>query len=394
MQVASGLDQLLKEAEFQNKITGNFAYLCHSASLDGQYNHGILGLKKLFPSQFKKIFGPQHGLVSDVQDNMVETDHFHHPYFDLPVYSLYSETRTPTDEMLEGLDHIIIDLQDVGTRIYTYIYTMTLTMEACAKKGIEVIVLDRPNPIGGHKIEGNLLDLNFSSFVGRHKLPTRHSLTIAEIALWAQRYAGSDCKLIIVPMKGWKREMFYEDTKLPWVLPSPNLPTIDGCFTFVGTVLFEGTTLSEGRGTTRSLEIIGHPKIKPFEMYAEIQSIFDRNKLSGFKLRPMHFLPTFQKHKGLPCGGYQIHITERLKFDSWKVSQLLCQYFFHKLDLIDFWKQPPYEYELHKNPIDLINGTDKLKDWIENKGTYSELLSIESSHIDEFISQKNEITLY
>lgn len=394
IKVISGLDHLLDDRSLYNNIQGNVGYLCHSASVDHQYRIGLFGLKKIFGLRLRKIFSPQHGLVSDVQDNMIESDHYFHPYFQLPIYSLYSNTRKPTPDMLQGLDHIIIDLQDVGTRIYTYIYTMTLMMEACAEEGIEVIVLDRANPVGGDTIEGNMLDMKFSSFVGRHPLPVRHGMTIGEIALMAKKYWGIDCKLRVISMKGWERAMEYEKTGLPWIMPSPNLPTVEAAYTFIGTVLFEGTNISEGRGTTKSLEIVGHPVIEPFSLLEKLSLEFEIGGLKGFILRPINFLPTFQKHKGTSCGGYQIHVTNRKSFQPWKVCQLLCREFYHHLGDKFQWKQPPYEYEYEKLPVDLINGTNQLRKWVEQNGSYEALLEIEAKGKEDFMEKRASVLQY
>jgi uncharacterized protein YbbC (DUF1343 family) len=393
--VNSGLDNLYFDKKLQEKVVGNVGYLCHSASLASDYRIGIFHMREIFGDRLKCLFSPQHGLVGDVQDNMVESDHYKHPYFGLKVYSLYSETRIPTDSMLEGLDTVVIDLQDVGTRIYTYVYTMTHMMEACGKKGIKVVVLDRPNPVECEIIEGNMLEPEFASFVGRHPCPTRHALTIGEFALMAKKFWGSECELEVISMKGYKRNMSYEDTGLPWAMPSPNFPTIDSGYPFIGTVLFEGTNISEGRGTTRSLEYIGHPGIEPYSLLeSKIKEEFDKTNLEGFVLRPVSFLPTFQKHAGKGCGGYQIHITDRQKARPWAISQILCKIFYHHLGADFEWKQPPYEYVHDKLPIDIINGTTKVREWIEKNGDFDELKEIEIIGQDKFTTQRREILLY
>jgi uncharacterized protein YbbC (DUF1343 family) len=394
IRVFSGLDNLVNNKSLSEKFKGVVGYLCHGASVDHSIKHGVFAIKAIFGNRFNRIFSPQHGFVGDVQDNMVESNHFIHPYFKVKVYSLYSETRIPTDEMLEGLDHIFVDLQDVGTRIYTYIYTLTLLMEACAKKDIEVIILDRPNPINGEDIEGNILDMNFKSFVGRHPLPVRHGMTMGEIAKMADRFWNIKCSLHVIPMSGWDRGMYFEDTKLPWVMPSPNLPTIEAAFTFVGTVLYEGTNISEGRGTTRSLEIIGHPEIEPYGLLQEMEKKLHEYKLEGFTLRPVVFIPTFQKHMGKPCGGYQIHVTDRKKFKPWKLCQVLCQEFYHYLGSDFQWKLPPYEYEFEKMPVDLINGTDRLRSWVEENGPIEFLDELEKENKDDFLTKRKEVLLY
>ncbi len=393
--VSTGLERLISEKALQEKFKGNIGYLCHSASVTRDLEHGLLALQRIFGKQLTKIFGPQHGFVTDVQDNMVESTHYIHPYFKLPVYSLYSETRIPTDEMLEGLDHIFVDLQDVGTRIYTYIYTMTLLMEACQKKGIEVVILDRPNPINAETQEGNILDLKYSSFVGRHPIPVRHAMTMGEVAYMHQKYwGGQNCNLTVIEMQGYKRSMSYEDTGLPWVLPSPNLATIEAAYTFVGTVLYEGTNISEGRGTTRSLEIIGHPKIESFGFHDKLKPVLEKANLKGFILRPLVFLPTFQKHMGKPCGGYQIHVTDRKAFEPWRLCQYLLREMYHELGTEFKWKEPPYEYEFHKVPVDLINGTDELRHWVEKRGSEDEYQGIMQKGQKEFQEQRRSILIY
>lgn len=395
MSTLTGLERLSLEKNLSDQFKGNIAYLCHSASVNSQLEHGAVVFKNIFGSRFKKIFGPQHGFVSDVQDNMIETDHFTHPYFNIPVYSLYSETRIPTEEMLKGIDHIFVDLQDIGTRIYTYIYTMTHLMEACAGKDIEIIILDRPNPIGGEKLEGNILDLNYKSFVGRHPLPVRHGLTIGEIALMHQNqnWGGKKCNLKVIEMIGWTRDMYFEDTKLPFVNPSPNIANVDSCFVFVGSVLLEGAMLSEGRGTTRPLEVIGHPNIEPYGFLETVNHTMKEAELTGFKLRPISFYPMFQKFKEKNCGGFFIHITDREQFEPWKVVQLLMRDFYKELKSDFKWKEPPYEYEYDDHPINFINGNKELKAWVERNGSFKELKLFEKNLAD-FKKISQEVYLY
>lgn len=395
MKVQTGLDQLWSDREnIKKKHLGNIGYLCHSASVSQDLHHGLELMVEVFGEKLVKIFSPQHGLVSDVQDNMIETDHYIHPYFKRPVYSLYSETRKPTDQMLEGLNTVFIDLQDVGTRIYTYIYTMTLFMEACQNKDIKVVILDRPNPINGVDIEGNILDLTFKSFVGRHPLPVRHGMTIGEIALMAKNQWGIDCQLEVITMKNWQREMSFEKTSLPWVLPSPNLPNIEAAYTFVGTVLLEGCSISEGRGTTKSLEIFGHPQIEPFIHQKPLNDLLANYGLTGFYLRPISFLPMFQKHAHKACGGYQIHVTDRKLFKPWKTLLVIMQYFYSYLGSDFKWKEPPYEYVYDQNPFDIINGTDLIRHWIEKKEDFEVLEKIEGQGQLNFIEQRQKNLLY
>jgi uncharacterized protein YbbC (DUF1343 family) len=297
-----------------------------------------------------KIFGPQHGFFTDAQDNMIETDHSIHPYFKIPIYSLYSETRIPTDEMLAGIDHLFVDLQDVGSRMYTYIYSLTLLLEKCVAKRIEVIVLDRPNPLNGADLEGNILESDFRSFIGRHPIPVRHGMTIGEVALMHQKYwASAKTDVSIIKMENWKRKMNFMDTELPWLLPSPNLARAESAFTFPASVLFEGTNLSEGRGTSQPLEIVGHPKI-------------------------------------------EIHITDKKKFKTWRVGQLLLRELYHYLEDDFEWLKPPYEYNHVKEPIDIINGSDKLRNWVVNNDPIEVLDSFEK--IEDFREQHETVKLY
>ena len=393
--VVLGLERLVNEKALQDSVKGNIGYLCHSASIDSQFNSGVLLLQKIFGSRLKKLFGPQHGFVTDVQDNMVETTHYLHPYFKIPVYSLYSETRTPTDEMLEGLDTLIVDLQDVGTRVYTYISTLSLLMEKCQGKDLKILVLDRPNPVGGEMIEGTILKPDYKSFVGRYPIPQRHSLTVGEVGLYGKNILKTDCHLEVIKMNGWKRSMYWQDTGLPWVLPSPNLPTPEGAITFAGTVLFEGTNISEGRGTTRPLEVAGYPGIESFSFCENVLKRFHEEGLSeGFNLRPIIFLPTFQKHQGKNCGGVHIHPLINHKFKSWSVSQMLCREFKRELGNEFQFHDKPYEYEFHKLAIDLINGTDEVSHWVNKLGSFAELQEIETRGHDKFLNEKSNIIIY
>jgi uncharacterized protein YbbC (DUF1343 family) len=395
-QVKTGIMRLRDDKSLQDQFKGNIGILCHSASIDEHYNHSLEIMIQCFGERVIKVFGPQHGFVTDVQDNMIETDHFVHPYFKVPIYSLYSETRVPTDEMLENIDHLFVDLQDVGTRIYTYIYTLTHLLEKCADKDIEVIVLDRPNPINATTIEGNILDTDFSSFVGRHPMPVRHALTMGEVALMHQKFwFNNKANLKIIEMQNYRREITFWNTGLPYVNPSPNLPTIEGCFTFVGTVLFEGTNISEGRGTTRALEQIGHPIIDPWKMQSHFNEFFKEHKMEGFKLRPVNFHPMFQKYAGQTCGGFFIHITDLNTFKAWKFAQLFTKEFRRLYPEHFDYKQDAYEYGDGMNPIDMINGTDRLRHWYEAEEFNSEFLDqIESEKMQDFLSQRQEILIY
>ena len=392
--IKTGLDVLVVDKDLQKEFAGNVALLCHNASIDAQCNHAALLFKQIFKSRFVKLFGPQHGFSTDVQDNMIETDHIRHPYFQIPVYSLYSETRIPTDSMLEGIDHLFIDLQDIGCRMYTYIYTMTHILDKCKTRDIEIIVLDRPNPINGTDIEGNVLEMEYSSFIGLHPIPVRHGMTIGEVALMHQKYwSDQPANLRVIKMSGWTRTMYFEDTKLPWALPSPNIARAETTLIFPGTVLFEGTNLSEGRGTTQSLEIIGHPDVHPFLLFEKhLKEAVKQSGLKGFMIRPITFLPTFQKHANRTCGGFQIHVTNRNTFTPWRTGQFLQRELYRLLGEHFAWKNPPYEYNYDLLPIDIINGTDKLRKWVENYGSIEQLDQLED--LDEYLAQFEGIRIY
>lgn len=394
MKVATGLEVLTNDSILQREFKGNVALLCHNASIDANYTHAAIKFKDLFGSRFIKLFGPQHGFSTDAQDNMIETDHFVHPYFKIPVYSLYSETRVPTDEMLADVDHLFIDLQDVGCRMYTYIYTLTLLLDKCKNKNIEVIVLDRPNPLNGLTFEGNILEPEYASFIGLHPIPVRHGMTIGEVGLMHQNFwAEKRIDYRVIKMQNWERGMFFEDTKLPWLLPSPNLSRIESAYTFPGIVLFEGTELSEGRGTTQSLEIVGHPKIEPFLFYENhLKFVLEKEKPKGIELRPITFLPTFQKHINDICGGIQMHVTDKNIYRPWRIGQFIMRELYHYMGEDFIWKKPPYEYDYTHMPIDIINGTNKLRHWVEKNGDMAELDSFE--YFDKYKNQLEEIKLY
>ena len=391
--VSTGLEKLCHDVTIQNKIKGNIGYLCHTASVDRYFEFGPTLIQKIFGKRLIKLFGPQHGLVTDVQDNMVESVDFIHPYYKIPVHSLYSKTRIPTEDMLKNIDSFIVDLQDVGTRVYTYIWTLTHIMEACKDKDIKIFILDRPNPLGGSKIEGNILNPDFSSFVGRYPIPMVHGLTIGEFALYANKFFNINCNLEIIKMDNWKRDMIFPDTGLPWITPSPNLPSWESALTFPATVLFEGTNISEGRGTTKSLEIIGHPKLDPYTFIEQIAQTLPQYNLRGFKLRPIYFHPMFQKHSNQNCGGIHIHVVNYQEFLPWRLGQFLMYELYDYLKSFK-WSKAPYEYEFNKTPIDLINGTDEVRNIIENRNSFNDILKLENNGLDDYTSQRSEITVY
>ncbi len=394
MHTVCGLDQLINSSDLQKRFSGNIGYLCNSASVDRNLIFGMVHLKKIFGSRLKKVFSPQHGLFADVQDNMLESPHFRSKYFELDVFSLYSETRSPEYEWLVDLDHLVIDLQDVGTRVYTYIYTVALSMIACKKALTKVTILDRPNPIGGMEIEGNILDPNFSSFVGMYPIPMRHGLTIGEFALLANNHFGIECELEVIQLQNWRRDMYFDETGLPWVQPSPNLPGLRSTMVYPGMVILEGTNLSEGRGTVKPFEIFGQPGIEPFSLLNKLTSVFKENGLDGFVLRPLLFQPTFHKFQDQVCGGYQLHITDQNKFKPWQAALLITKVLRQNLEEEFSWNQPPFEYEYEKLPFDILNGTDKIRRWIEEDDSVDELLKLESEGLNKYLDIRDSVLLY
>jgi uncharacterized protein YbbC (DUF1343 family) len=354
--VLTGLD--LVEKLWPKDLKGaRVGLVAHPASVDSRLEHAVNLFRWSKKFRLAAVFGPQHGFHGQTQDNMVEWEGFRDPASGLPVYSLYGNVRKPTHSMLEHCDVVAVDLQDVGSRYYTFIWTMDHCMQACREAGKTVIVLDRPNPLGGRMIEGPLLDPEYASFVGLKPLPIRHGMTIAEIGTYLHQTFYPDLDFRVLPMRGWKRTMWFDDTKLPWIIPSPNMPTPDTAMVYPGMCLFEGTNLSEGRGTTRPFEIFG----APFIHSETIVSVLREFRLPGVSFRPHSFQPTFQKHAGLACGGAQLHVTDREKFRPFKTGVAILKAV-HNTYPRDFkWKEPPYEYEEVKLPIDILAGTDRLR---------------------------------
>jgi uncharacterized protein YbbC (DUF1343 family) len=306
------------------------------------------------------LFGPEHGMRADKQDQELcgeSTD----PRTGLPVFSLYGDHLRPTPEMLKDLDVLIFDIQDVGSRYYTFIYTLSHVMEACHGLPIQVVVLDRPNPINGIDIEGPMLETGYESFVGRFPLPIRHAMTVGELALYFRREMGIDCNLEVIRMKGWERNSFFEETGLPWVLPSPNMPTVDTALVYPGMCLFEGTNVSEGRGTTKPFEIFGAPWIDPDRLCDTLK----HHDLPGIVLRPLYFTPTFNKYHGQLCGGAQIHVTDRRSYRPVRTALCLLSALLRMSPDHFRWKEPPYEFVHDRLPIDILLGSSHVREELE-----------------------------
>ena len=334
----------------------------HPASVNSSMEHAVDCFGKSNRFKLKALFGPQHGIRGETQDNMIEWAGFKDRKTGLPVYSLYSSTRKPEPDMLNNIDVMVIDMQDIGARYYTFIWTMEMCLQACLEAGKSFVILDRPNPLAGNLTEGPVLDMDFASFVGQRPLPVRHGMTIAEIASYLKDKYYPSLDLHIIPMKGWERKMWFDKTRLPWIMPSPNMPTLDTAITYPGMCLLEGTNLSEGRGTTRPFELFGAPFIDPDELVKNMMSL----NLPGVIFRPVYFQPTFQKFADELCGGAQIHVINRKKYKSFKTGIAIIKTIHDLYERQFKWKEPPYEYEETKMPIDILAGTDRIRNGIED----------------------------
>ena len=363
-----GSDVLLSSTRLRGLRVG---VLANPASIDQEFTHIVDKLAKADGVTLGAIFGPQHGFNADLQDNMIETAHAEDRGRRVPVYSLYSETREPTAEMLAGLDALVIDLQDIGARIYTFVYTMANCLRAAAKHGVKVFVCDRPNPIGGIEVEGAALRSGFESFVGQFPIPMRHGMTVGELARLFNDHFKIGAALDVIPMKGWERGQYWDQTGLPWVMPSPNVPTLDTAIVYPGTVLVEGTLLSEGRGTTRPFELVGLPGVDPDAFAKRMNAL----NLDGVYFRPAVFEPTFQKHAKTPCGGCQIHVTGRTRFRPVAAGAALLREFRGIAPEGFGWRPPPYEYEHEKLPIEILSGSPALHEQVDAQVPLGEIVA-------------------
>jgi uncharacterized protein YbbC (DUF1343 family) len=355
-----GLDTF--EKNWPKKLKGSrVGLLVHPASVNRRLEHAVNLFIKSKKITLNALFGPQHGIYGETQDNMIEWEGFQDRHTKLPVFSLYGRTRKPESSMLEHIDVLVIDIQDVGARYYTFIWTMENCMKACEQMNKSAVILDRPNPIGGHKTEGTVLEEAYASFVGQRPLPIRHGMTVGEIGNYLQNEFYPSLDFHIIPMDRWKRNMWFDVTGLPWVLPSPNMPTLDTAVVYPGMCLLEGTNISEGRGTTRPFEIFGAPFIDPDLLVRQLKGF----NLTGVIFRPTYFQPTFQKHAGKVCGGAQIHVSQREQFKPFKTGVAIIKAVHDLYPEHYSWRQPPYEYETEKLPIDILAGTDKLRKEIE-----------------------------
>ncbi|MDX2034544.1 MAG: DUF1343 domain-containing protein [Blastocatellia bacterium] len=387
-----GLDILLEEKT--ELVRGaRVGLICNPATVDSGYRHAA-DLFHAHPGiDLTALFGPQHGIRGETQDNMIEWEGFRDARTGVMAWSLYGRTRKPTAEMLQDLDVLVFDVQDVGTRVYTFIYTMALAMEAAREAGKRVVVLDRPNPIGGEGIEGNLLEPGHESFVGMFPIPMRHGMTVGELARLFNEEFGIGCELEVVPMAGYRRDLYFDETDAPWVLPSPNMPTVETAVVYPGTVFVEGTKMSEGRGTTRPFEINGAPYADSYELAGALNGL----ALPGVRFRPHSFLPTFQKHAGVICHGVQIHVLDRASFRPVITGIALIKTMrdLHPESPGGFaWQDPPYEYVFDRLPFDVIAGSAALRRQIEGGASVEEIAASWRAGENDFRERRARYLLY
>lgn len=382
--VRTGLDRLLNEGSRQ--LRGRrIGWLINPSSVDGT---GVPSLLRLQAAGLRPaaLFGPEHGLWGAAQD-MIAVEGEREPLTDLPVHSLYGHDESslrPDPDALRGLDALVFDVQDIGTRYYTYAYTLLLAMQACAEAGVPVIVCDRPNPLGGERIEGGAVQEGFRSFVGMHSLPVRHGLTIGELALLFRAELQIDVDLEVLWCEGWSGDMLFADTGLVWVMPSPNMPTFDTSLVYPGQCLLEGTSWSEGRGTTRPFELFGAPGVDPFRYAAEVQRHWGEAALA----RPVYFHPMFQKHAGRTCGGVFLHVRTPRNFDSLATGVAALTTAWSTSRSSFGWREQAYEFVSDRLAIDLLFGSDAPRLAIESGAGPRDVLALFEPDRQRFIERR------
>ena len=362
----------------------------HPASVLSNLRHTADALLENGTGKLVSLFGPQHGARGEKQDNMIESEFYRDPETGLPVHSLYSETRRPTREMMADIDVLLYDLQDVGTRVYTFIWTMAYCMDACRQYGKKFVVLDRPNPINGVQVEGGLLHPAFTSFIGLYSIPMRHGMTVGELARYFNVEFNIGCDLDVIPMEGWHRGDWFGQTGLFWVPPSPNMPTMDSTIVYPGMVLVEGTMLSEGRGTTRPFELIGAPFIRAREYADHLNGL----GLPGVAFRESHFQPTFQKWGGNICAGIQVHVTDRTVFEPYLTGIMAISTALHLYPGSFAWRQPPYEYEYEKLPIEILCGGREIPDLMAKGASPDEIRGSWRNDVALFLKRRQPYLIY
>ncbi|HMK36406.1 MAG TPA: DUF1343 domain-containing protein [Desulfomonilaceae bacterium] len=386
---STGLERILKEPGILAN-SGRLGLLYNQASTDSRFRSAPGLIARTFPRRLTTLFGPQHGTSGTEQDNMKETHHGIHAELGLPVYSLYSETRIPTAEMLDPVDTVIVDIQDVGTRVYTFATTVLYLMKQCARWDKGVVILDRPNPINAEDVEGNLLQVRYASFVGPYPLPMRHGLTMGELMGLYNREYEIGCNLEVVRTTGWDRNSYFEDTGLPWILPSPNMPLVETAVAYPGQVLLEGTNISEGRGTTRPFEIFG----APFFRCDEILRNFEKEALNGVVLQEISFRPTFNKWEGSLCHGFFLHVVDRKRFRPYRFSLALLSALLRLYPSKFRWADPPYEYVEDKLPIDVITGDAHIREQLEQGRSVLDMEKEWSRDLNAYLDKRSRYLLY
>lgn len=397
-----GIDRLLEDRALRKPLRGRrIALLAHPASVTGDLTHSLDALMGMKDLSVRAAFGPQHGLRGDKQDNMVESPDFTDPAHGIPVFSLYGSVRRPTAAMMAAFDVLLVDLQDLGCRVYTFLTTLRYVLEEAAKLGKAVWVLDRPNP-AGRPVEGTSLRPGWESFVGAGPLPMRHGLTLGEAARWFVRTLELDVELEVVRMEGWKPRTApgygWPLGKRAWVNPSPNAAGLSMARCYPGTVMLEGTTLSEGRGTTRPLELFGAPGLQTNSLLKEMQKMAPR-WLRGCRLRECWFEPTFQKHAGKLCAGIQIHVEdpsyEHERFRPWRLMALAFKALRRLRPDYELWRDFPYEYERERLAIDLINGGDALRKWVDDPAAApGDLDALAGADEKAWLGERKSVLLY
>jgi uncharacterized protein YbbC (DUF1343 family) len=388
--VVTGLESILNE--FPAKLKGKrIGILCHAPSITKDFEHITDIFFQRNDCKLTAIFGPQHGIHGQTQDNMIEWQSQRHPIFDIPLYSLYGQYRKPTPEMLHGIDIFLIDLQDVGARLYTYIWTVKLCIEACSEAGIHVWILDRPNPIGRLPFDGPVLKKEFFTFVGGASIPLCHRMTIGEMALWIKEKYYPGCDLNIEWMKNWHRSSLFSETGLPWVLPSPNMPTLQTALVYPGTVLIEALNLSEGRGSTIPFELFGAPFIDSEKLK---KNLITRN-IEGCSFRIHDFIPTFHKYCGELCYGLQIHITDVNRFKPVGTALEIFDAIIEtsKPNTLKF-NLPPYEYENSLMPFDILSGDSGMRELLISRQNIRIEKERWAHEIEEFKNEFRQIAFY
>jgi uncharacterized protein YbbC (DUF1343 family) len=390
MMVKSGLEKLFEK--FPPELKGKRAgVLCHAPSISSDFSHITDLLYRHKECRLTAIFGPQHGLFGQTQDNMIEWTGHTHPAYRIPVFSLYGEHRKPAPEMLREIDVLIVDLQDVGARLYTYIWTVKLCMEACAEAGIPIWLLDRPNPISALDYDGPVLKEEFFTFVGGASIPMCHRMTIGEIAIWLKNKHLTGCDLKVIRMENWRRSMMYNETGLPWVIPSPNMPSVQTAIVYPGTVLTEALNMSEGRGTTLPFELFGAPFIDPYLLKNEL----DSRHIPGCNFRIHNFIPTFNKFRDQLCHGLQIHVTD---IHSFRPVATAVEIFDAVIRISPSgslrFNEPPYEYEQNLMPFDILSGDSGLRETLQSRGSLEAEKERWAAEIEAFKKEFCRLSLY